>query len=86
MEERLIGVIIIVYKVKLYYKRIESLWCGRIEYGTKRVDRILEIWKGIATRHPDWNLYIMESGNLEYLKTIVQRYYILNFVFTGTCN
>ena len=43
MEEKLIGVIIIVYKVKLYYKRIESLWCGRIEYGTKRVDRILEI-------------------------------------------
>lgn len=85
MEEKLIGVII-VYKVKLYYKRIESLWCGRIEYGTKRVDRILEIWKGIATRHPDWNLYIMESGNLECLKTIVQMYYILNFVFTGTCN
>lgn len=72
--------------MKIYYKSIESLWCGRIEYGTKSVDRIIEIWKGIASRHPDWDLYIMESGNLDYSKTIVQKYYIPNIVFTGTCN
>lgn len=62
------------------------LWCGRVEYGVKRVDRMLEIWKSIAPRHPDWELYIMGSGNIEYFRNIARQYDIPNVHFTGSCN
>ncbi len=73
-------------KHKITPKKKRVLWCGRVEYGTKRVDRILEIWKWIAPKHPDWDLYIMGSGNIESFKNITQRYNIPNVVFTGSCN
>lgn len=73
-------------KHKITPKKKRVLWCGRVEYGTKRVDRIIEIWKNIASRHPDWDLYIMGSGNIEIFKAITQKYNIRNIVFTGSCN
>lgn len=75
---------LVEYRITPKKKRV--LWCGRVEYGTKRVDRILEIWKWIAPKHPDWDLYIMGSGNIESFKNITQRYNIPNVVFTGSCN
>lgn len=71
---------------KITPKKKRVLWCGRVEFGTKRVDRILEIWKRITPKHPDWELYIMGSGNIEYFKAITQKYNIPNVVFTGSCN
>lgn len=71
---------------KITSKKKRVLWCGRVEFGTKRVDRILEIWKRIAPKHPEWYLYIMGSGNIEYFKAITQKYNIPNVVFTGSCN
>ena len=47
---------------------------------------MLEIWKSIASRHPDWELYIMGSGNIEYFNSIVKQHKIQNIVFTGSCN
>ena len=67
-------------------KRKRILWCGRVEFGTKRVDRMLEIWKSVAPRHPDWELYIMGSGNIEYFRNIVMHHNIPNVHFTGFCN
>ncbi len=67
-------------------KKKRVLWCGRVEYGVKRVDRMLEIWKYIAPRRPDWELYIMGSGNIDYFKGIVKQQKIQNIVFTGSCN
>lgn len=73
-------------KHKITPKKKRVLWCGRVEFGTKRVDRILEIWKRIAPKHPEWDLYIMGSGNIEYFKVITQKYNIPNVIFTGSCN
>ena len=67
-------------------KKKRVLWCGRVEYGMKRVDRMLDVWKSIAPRHPDWELYIMGSGNIEYFNSIVKQHKIQNIVFTGSCN
>lgn len=67
-------------------KKKRVLWCGRVEYGMKRVDRMLEIWKSIAPHYPDWELYIMGSGNIEYFRDITRKYDIPNVHFTGFCN
>lgn len=71
---------------KIIPQKKKVLWCGRVDYGVKRVDRMLEIWKSIASRHPDWELYIMGSGNIEYFNSIVKQHKIQNIVFTGLCN
>ena len=67
-------------------KKKRILWCGRVEYGMKRVDRMFDIWKIIAPRHPDWELCIMGSGNIEYFRNIVKHHNIPNIQFTGFCN
>lgn len=67
-------------------KKKRVLWCGRVEYGVKRVDRMLEIWKSIAPRHPDWELYVMGSGNIEYFRNVTRQNNIPNAHFVGSCN
>ena len=47
---------------------------------------MFDIWKTIAPRHPDWELYIMGGGNIEYFKNIVKAHNIPNVHFTGFCN
>ena len=71
---------------KIIEKKKRVLWCGRVEYGTKRVDRMFDIWKIIAPRHPDWELCIMGSGNIEHFRNIVKHHNIPNVYFTGFCN
>ena len=67
-------------------KKKKVLWCGRVEFGVKRTDRILEIWKSIAPRHPDWELVIIGSGNIDHFIDITRKYNIPNVVFTGFCD
>ena len=71
---------------KITEKKKRVLWCGRVEYGMKRVDRTLDVWKTIAPRHLDWELCIMGSGNIEYFRNIVKHHNIPNVYFTGFCN
>ena len=47
---------------------------------------MFDIWKTIAKRHPDWELCIMGSGNIEYFRNIVKYHNIPNVCFTGFCN
>ena len=75
-----------IQEYEITEKKKRVLWCGRVEYGMKRVDRMLEIWKSIAQRHPDWELYIMGSGNIEYFRNITIQHNIPNVHFTGFCN
>ena len=77
---------IIIKQQPIEEKRKRVIWCGRVEYGVKRVDRILDIWKNIAPQHPDWELCIMGSGDIEYFRNIVKRNNIQNVTFTGFCN
>lgn len=77
---------IINYYIPTHKKKKKILWCGRVEYGMKRVDRMLEIWKSIAQQHLNWELCIMGCGDIEYFRNIIQRYNIPNVNFTGFCN
>lgn len=68
-------------------KQKTILWCGRLDLaGTKRVDRILRIWKKIYGRHNDWNLYILGSGDSEKVKRIIYQHGIKNVYVEGFCN
>lgn len=75
-----------VYEHKAVNKKKRVLWCGRVEFGTKRIDRMLEIWKEVVPKHPDWELFIMGSGNIDYFKAIANKHKIPNVIFTGSCN
>ena len=67
-------------------KEKQILWCGRVEYSMKRVDRMIDIWKDIALKYPDWELIIMGSGNIEYFKNLTKKLQIPNITFTGSCD
>ena len=71
---------------KITEKKKRVLWCGRVEYGMKRVDRMLEIWRTIAPRHSDWELCILGSGNIDYFRKLAEHHKIPNVHFTGFCN
>ncbi len=67
-------------------KKKQVLWCGRVEYSIKRVDRIIDIWKEVAPKYPDWELIVMGSGNIEYFRNLTKRLQIPNITFTGSCD
>lgn len=67
-------------------KKNTILWCGRVEYSTKRIDRIIDIWREIAPKHPDWELIIMGSGDIEYFRNLTKKLQIPNISFTGSCD
>lgn len=62
------------------------LWAGRVEFGTKRTDRILKIWNIIANKIPDWKLYIAGSGDATIFKKMVEKNNIINVHFLGFIN
>lgn len=43
-------------------KRKHVVYIGRLSRWDKRVDRLLNIWKTIETRNPDWKLLILGDG------------------------
>lgn len=50
-------------------KRKEIIYMGRIDYNQKRVYRVIDTWKELESKYPDWKLTIVgdgpERGNLE---------------------
>jgi glycosyltransferase involved in cell wall biosynthesis len=62
------------------------MWCGRVEYGTKRLDRMLSIWKRVCERFPDWELIIMGSGDTTRFEALVHKHGIQHVRFIGFCN
>ncbi len=38
------------------------LWVGRIDYIQKRPDRLIEVWRLLESRYPDWKLQIIGDG------------------------
>lgn len=63
-------------------KKRNILFVGRMEFGQKKPDRMIKIWKRIVKRYPDWNLYMIGGGsNLGELKRRAQ--HIPNIHFTG---
>lgn len=62
------------------------LWCGRVGYDAKRVDRMLSIWKQITMRHPDWECFILGCGNIGHFKGLIEKYRIKNIRLLGYCD
>lgn len=67
-------------------KRNEVVWCGRMDItGSKRVDRMLRVWKRVGRLRPDWSLCLMGSGDVELIKSLVARHNIPGVVVKGFC-
>lgn len=43
-------------------KQKEIIYVGRIDYNQKRVNRIIDIWKELEDKFPDWKLSIIGDG------------------------
>lgn len=50
------------YEKILSYKRKEIIYVGRIDYNPKRVYRVIEVWKLLEKKYPDWKLIIIGDG------------------------
>lgn len=50
--------------LKFPYKRNQIIYVGRLEFGLKRVDRLLRIWERIAADFPKWNFVIVGDGGI----------------------
>ena len=70
--------------VKEKEKRV--LWGGRVEFGMKRVDRMMRIWKRVSHKFPDWQLDILGSGDIDFFRNLTKKYGIQNINFVGFCN
>lgn len=56
------------------------LTVGRLEY-QKGLDRLIEAWKDVSRKHPDWSLEIYGEGSLETeLKNLIKSYGLENSV------
>ncbi len=65
-------------------RKKQLLYVGRMEYGQKRVDRLIEIWEEMASAYPDWSLVIVGDGNVRgELEEYVRRKGIERVRFEG---
>jgi glycosyltransferase involved in cell wall biosynthesis len=67
-------------------KEKRVLWCGRVEFGVKRVDRMMRIWKRVSQKLPDWQLDVLGSGDINYFRNLAEKYRVQNINFVGFCN
>lgn len=64
-----------------FKKKKQLLYLGRMSYADKRVDRLIEIWKDIYKKFPDWEFLLVGDGlereNLEKMAESLERIYFL---------
>ncbi len=74
-----------IYNSELKYKEI--IYCGRVDYTQKRVDRIIDIWEKLEKKYPDWKLTIVGEGNaLNEIKIITNKLGLKRIYFEGYQN
>ena len=74
-------------EISLSDKRKEILYVGRLELNQKRVDRVLEIWKDLNERHPQWKLTLVGDGvDREKLEESAKKMSLRNYSFEGFQN
>lgn len=65
-------------------KKKQILYCGRMSYRDKRVDRLLTIWNHIHRQLQDWELVLVGDGpELPKLKQYVQQHCLPRVRFEG---
>ncbi len=63
------------------------LYVGRIDHNQKRVERIIDVWKHLAEKYPDWTLRIVGDGpDKERIQKKVMAKNIKNVIFIGFSN
>ncbi len=67
-------------------KEKRVLWCGRVEFGVKRVDRMMRIWKRVSQKFPDWELDVIGSGDIEFFRTLAKKNDVERINFVGFAN
>ena len=74
----------IVVEPDLSEKTNEILFVGRLDYSSKRVDRVLRVWHRLQNRLPEWSLKIIGSGPDENrLKKIASNMRLNRVAFIG---
>ncbi len=78
---------------QLHTKSRVVLSVARLEYSTKRLDHLLDIWRVIEPMHPDWKLVIVggprdetdraQIKELKRLQNISKKYKLKNVSFEG---
>lgn len=62
----------------------EIIYVGRIEYNQKRTDRVIDIWKELESKYPDWKLTIVGDGeDREDLEKRIDGYGLKRVEITG---
>ena len=65
----------------------EIIYVGRIEYNQKRTDRVIDIWKELESKYPDWKLTIVGDGeDREDLEKRIHEYGLKRVEITGFVN
>ena len=56
-------------------KENSLLYVGRLDYGQKRVDRLIEVWYRLYKKFPDWNFHIVGDGSMrsELVKMVLEK-------------
>lgn len=68
-------------------KRNQLLYVGRMSYADKRVDRLLDIWKNIYQKFPDWEFLLVGDGEERAnLERQAKAYDLERITFCGTTN
>ena len=68
-------------------KEKEIIYVGRIEYNQKRTDRVVDIWRELEPRYPDWKLTIVGDGDdREDLQNRIDEYGLKRVEITGFVN
>lgn len=68
-------------------KEKEIIYVGRIEYNQKRTDRVVDIWRELEPRYPDWKLTIVGDGDdREDLQKLIHEYGLKRVEITGFVN
>lgn len=77
-----------LYPLKpLHDKHNTILYVGRLQYGTKRVDRLLKAWSYIQDQLPDWNIEIIGDGpDKTWYKKYAEGLSLKRVSFFGKCN
>ena len=64
-----------------------AMWTGTFDYSIKRPDMMLQIWRKVMDKHPEWFLYMLGDGpSLSDMKKLTEDLKIRNVVFTGRVN
>lgn len=70
---------------KIFEKQNTILFVGRLDYSSKRIDRILEIWARLHLLFPKWDLKIVGDGpDRKHLESLAATLKLSNIKFIGS--